>query len=301
VRLEGLFRRKAVSRLGDLHGVAVMDLMAVSNCGAKTIWEATRLIERAGAGEFDTDGFHGDPVELVRTIDALIAGMPERNSEILLLRLGGRLEAVPTLEEIGTTFGLTRERVRQIVDHGVNQIRKSGSRRLKKLLEHVGKLCSEGVFPLTPALLRHWLRKSPATGRFRDSFYVRLLGELMPAISAWPGGQYPSDKRSRRDLEIERRLEPVLRRASRGMRLPEALSLLRSRGKPSKLQAAEFLAALKGSRRFKVLFPKPYAPVVRSMGAPSNSPPARHTQRNHFKLSAKGMTPQAVRMRRRAP
>jgi hypothetical protein len=287
VRLEGVFRRRAVSRLGDLHGVAVTDLKAMGNCGAQTIWELTRLIERAAAGEFDAEQLDWDPVQFLRTIDGLIAGLPERNREILLLRLGGRLEEVPTLKEIGRRFGLTRERVRQIVDLGVNQIRKSGSRRLRKFLEHVEKLCCEGVFPLTPALLRHWLKKSPATGRFLGSFYVRLLAELRPAIPAWPSGQYGSARRSRRNLEIESRLDAVLRRAFGAMRLSEALSRLRSRGKPSNLKAAELLAAIQGSPRFKVLFPKPYAPVVRSTRPPAHSPASARRKAARTEISSR--------------
>ena len=159
VRLEGVLQRKGVRRLRDVHGVSVCDLRGIKNCGAKTISELAHLIERAAAGEFsEAADVAWNPAELVRALDALVADLPDRNEEILFLRLGGSSsEGVPTLEEVGAKFRLTRERVRQIVELTVERIRKRGSQRLRRFVEHVEAACREKVCPLTPAFLEHWL------------------------------------------------------------------------------------------------------------------------------------------------
>ena len=64
--------------------------------------------------------------DLVREI---LATLPERESRILALRfgLGGGTEK--TLEEIGETFGLTRERIRQIQEQALRTMRQKMEKR----------------------------------------------------------------------------------------------------------------------------------------------------------------------------
>lgn len=263
VRLEGVLQQKGVLRLGDLHGVALSELWAIENCGKKTLAELARLIERAASGEFHTGLVAWNPAELVRTLDALVADLPQRNQKILALRLGGKGEAIPTLEELGTKFRLTRERVRQIVGCSVARIGKLGSRRLNGQLEHLKELCDETLCPLTPALLAQWLGQSPAVCSFQLVFYVRLLAELSPAILAWPSGQQATSIREPRSEEIEQALESVLRDGFRTLSLHDAFCKLRSETSVRGVSAIEFLATLQHARRFKVEFTTPDAPVVR--------------------------------------
>jgi hypothetical protein len=83
VRLEGVLQRRGVRLLGDLHGIAIRDLRGTKNCGNKTISELLRLIERAAAGEFDpAENLSWNPAELVRTLDALVADLPDRNKAV---------------------------------------------------------------------------------------------------------------------------------------------------------------------------------------------------------------------------
>lgn len=264
VRLEGVLQRRGVRRLGDVHGAPITELRATKNCGRKTISELARLIERASTGEFSAapDGAW-NPAELVRTLDALVADLPDRNEGILVLRLGGRSEEMPTLEEVGVKFCLTRERVRQIVELGLERIRKHGGPRLRNQLEHVERICCEKVLPITPALFKQWLGVAGASGNFNLSFYLRLLAELKPTIQVWPAGQDTSASRKGRSEEIESALEYALRDGFQTVALPQALALVRGNPALSKTGAAEFLAALQHSRRFKVDFPQPDAPVVR--------------------------------------
>lgn len=49
--LDGVLRRKGITRLGDLHGMAFSELRMLNGCGPKTVNELLALIERAGAGE----------------------------------------------------------------------------------------------------------------------------------------------------------------------------------------------------------------------------------------------------------
>ncbi len=263
VRLEGVLQQRGVRRLGDVQGLSIHDLRGTKNCGRKTISELVRLIERAAAGEFSAaPDAAWNPAELARTLDALVADLPDRNEEILVLRLGGRSEEVPTLEEVGAKFRLTRERVRQIVELGLERIRKHGGARLRNQLEHVERICCEKVLPITPALLKQWLDDLQVTGNFNLSFYVRLLAELKPTIPAWPEGQDASASRKGRSEEIESALEYALRDGFQTVSLPQALALVRGSRGLGKTEEAEFLAVLQHSRRFKIELPQPDAPVV---------------------------------------
>jgi hypothetical protein len=264
VRLKGTLQRKRVRRLGDLQGVGVRDLKAIGNCGSKTILELAHLIEQATTGKFAPAGeVAWDPVEMVNTLDTLVADLPERNRKLLLLRLGGNTDQVPTLKELGATFLLTRERVRQIAARSIEAISMRGSRRLKSYLQHVERYCGEKVCPLTPALLRNWLEQSSRETRFTLAFYVRLLAELNSSIPAWPGGHDASTSRIGRSEKIECALEALLRAGFQAKPLSEVLSRLRTKGQSRKVTAAKFLATLQHSPRFKVEFPQADAPVVR--------------------------------------
>lgn len=56
----------------------------------------------------------------------LLSGLPERSRDVLTKRFGlGKDTKRMTLEAIGSHYGITRERVRQIEDHSVSTIRKS--------------------------------------------------------------------------------------------------------------------------------------------------------------------------------
>ncbi len=264
VRLDGALQQKSVRCLGDLHGVRINELKAIGNCGRKTVSELILLIERTAAGEFSSAiEIAWDPAGLVRTIDELVAALSDRNEEILILRLGGKNDDVLTLEEVGAKFGLTRERVRQIVVLCVHRILKHGSRRLRCFLEYVEAFCSEKVCPLTTALVKQWLQQSPAAGKFRAAFYVRLIGELKPTIPAWPVGHEPSARRAESTDNIERELESLLREGFQARTLSDVLQQLRTRAATRKVNAIEFLSTLQNSRLFKVEFPQPNAPIVR--------------------------------------
>ena len=56
----------------------------------------------------------------------LLAALPERARDVLEKRYGlGKETETYTLEAIGQTYGITRERVRQIENYGIQSIQKS--------------------------------------------------------------------------------------------------------------------------------------------------------------------------------
>ncbi len=88
-------------------------------------------------------------------VKKLLQSLPERARQVLVSRYGLGADAVKhTLESIGDKYGITRERVRQIENAGIANIRKGQAFKsetqvfdeLKKLFEVLGGLISEEDF-----------------------------------------------------------------------------------------------------------------------------------------------------------
>jgi hypothetical protein len=82
----------------------------------------------------------------------LLSVLPERARDVLEKRYGlGQSGETSTLESIGQTYGITRERVRQIENYGINSIQKSSTynefeevfQELKTALHSLGGVMSE--------------------------------------------------------------------------------------------------------------------------------------------------------------
>jgi hypothetical protein len=182
-RLEAALRRHGVLHLGDLHARPQSDLRAVGNCGAGTLAELVHLIKRAAGGEFSAPAAAArKPADLVHLLDALVAKLPARNRAILRLRLGAESGDKHTLAETGQAYGLTRERVRQVIEICVERIRRSGSLRLKFHLSQLEARCRKAGQPLSSGLLGQWLGASSASLRSSLDYYVRLLVLLHPGL-----------------------------------------------------------------------------------------------------------------------
>ena len=134
-RLESLFRRKGITRLGDLDGVPLEELHNLGNCGVRTITELIHLLKRVAAGDYAVPEDCLAPASLaglLRKLDETIADLTAREREILLLRTGGAKDGRAwTLRKVGDTFQLTRERVRQIQNLALRKLR-----RMIEKLEH---------------------------------------------------------------------------------------------------------------------------------------------------------------------
>ena len=73
---------------------------------------------------------------LKQELDDVLTTLTEREEEVLRYRYGLSGDKVKTLEEIGTLFGVTRERVRQIESKAIKKLRYSSrSRHLKEFLQ----------------------------------------------------------------------------------------------------------------------------------------------------------------------
>lgn len=267
-RLEGLFRRKGIKRLGDLHGVPLLELRAFGNCGPRTITELVDLLERIKAGDYAIPENCLSPeslADMVRNLDKTITGLPAREQQVLLLRLGGAKGGQAwTLRKVGDKFRLTRERVRQLMELLLPYIRKAGGPGLAAQLRAIGSVCSDKVCPLTPPLFAQWLPGPKAPCKFPLPVYVRLLGELQPTIPAWPCGQeYRTDPRPEQQELALRALRVVLQQGE--WRLPLKVAFKRTTDKPNmrNLSVGDFLAGLKHARGLAVEFPKPDQPQVR--------------------------------------
>lgn len=268
VRLEGVFRRKGIKRLGQLDGVAVGDLRRLGNCGHRTVAELVELLQRVAAGEFSVPANPLAPASLAALLgklDAAIAELPAREREILLLRLGaGKGDRLWTLEEAGQKFGLTRERVRQIMELILPFLRKAGGPGLTVQLREMAAVCRRKICPLTSALFSEWLAGSAKSKRFPIAVYVRLMGELNPDIPAWPQGQeYRTDPRPGRQEMAMKVLREIFQHGPIRLSLKEAFWLTAADRRVPGLTVIEFLMALKYARSIAVDFPRTDQPQAR--------------------------------------
>jgi hypothetical protein len=264
VRLAGVLQKMGFRTLGDLQGVLYDQVLCMRNCGQRSINELENLIRRVQAGEFDYGKVKGLGLDfLVRQADEAVAQIASRERSMLLLRLGGNGDRPLTLEEIGSKFGLTRERVRQVVDLLYERIYKHGGPAIHEMLQRLAQRCLENVTPLTPDLLNLWLGAKQAPGKFPSAFYVRLFGELNAEIPSWPDGQKPYPNLDQRAKDIIHPVADLLRSNISALPLSTVCKHLRDQNQPPNLNTGEFLRALKQCGSLTVEFPKPDGPVVR--------------------------------------
>ena len=264
VRLGNLLKERKTTRLGDLNGVSINEFKGIRNCGERTISEIVNLIESAAAGEFKTvtdTNVGWSPVDLASLLDTLILKLSIRNVEILELRLSGEKEQLPTLEEVGANFKLSRERIRQIVNQTTSKMRRAGSRTLNTYLLHVAKVCRETVCPLTPQLFEQWLGEKARLFRFPPGYYARLLCELSPAIPAWHGRQEASARKVNHYGTVENALNSLLRIRFQPLTLSEAFSQMKAEIR--NLDVDKFFDMLRHTRQFRVEFLRPDRPMVK--------------------------------------
>lgn len=263
VRLENVLKNRGFQTLGDLDGVDLRELQKERNCGRKSISELCDLVRRAARGEFTVpDGALGF-AEILQAIDAGLAKLSARDWRIFSARIGTEGAPPKTLEEVGKKFGLTRERVRQIVEKAINHLRRAGGTRLRRAVETVADESQEWVAPLTPELLR--LRLGPVTSfEARGlSFYLRVLEEIEPRLSPWPDGQDYRGSRDAREAPWFDDLSALLQRLPMRPSAKEALKLLRANPKHRTLESTAFLAALRTTRAVNVEFPQADRPELR--------------------------------------
>ncbi len=266
VRLDNVLGECGCKILGDLDRRDERELLGVKNCGRKTIRELRDLLRRSAAGEFSPES-GGNLVtclrQLISAVDAGLCGASTRNREIFEERLGGNEGDPRTLEDVGTEFKMTRERVRQIVKKMAGQVRQAGGPRLARALETVARECEQRVCPLTPEVCEHWLGDAAASLERNPGFYVRVLDIMAPDIPAWAPG---STREGADDPEIEAvtaAIETWLRQGGGQPSAAEALAALNAQRRFRNLRAGTLLAAIRRARRIIVDFPEPERAMLR--------------------------------------
>ena len=178
-RLRTVLFRRGYRRLGDLHELPWNQLFRTKGCGVRCISDLEGLLERLDAGEFDKHVVlrkSDRPGEVVKIIDAYCDRVRGRNRRILLARLGATHEPV-TLAEVGGKHGLTRERVRQIVDSRLEELSRAGGPPFLEVLRNVLEENRRSTVALTLDQLSKWLG-SVKSNRYPIRFYARMIHQL---------------------------------------------------------------------------------------------------------------------------
>ncbi|MDQ3118892.1 MAG: hypothetical protein M3Q89_04900 [Verrucomicrobiota bacterium] len=266
VRLGHVLRSRSYKSLGDLHGTDVYDLLKIENCGRKSISELRQLLRRAEAGEFTASppvDFSEALVMIIRTIDAGVRELSARDRKIMDERLFGNEGESRTLEDVGRDFGMTRERVRQIVRGAFEKIRRAGGPVLARSLEAVADDCNTHVVPLTVSLLVERLPAGGATGERDPLFYVLVLDHMAQSIPAWPPGTTREGADNPQTEPVHQALEDWLRLSGDKPTAKEAWEHLRTQPRFAELSASDFLTILRRVRNLIVDFPHADEPRLR--------------------------------------
>ena len=294
----GLARLK-VNRLGDLQTRNWRDFKGQSTFGQQTMAELRRLVERAQAGEFNPaaiDPASLQPARVVPLLDKVLAQVnTSKYRDILRCRFGAKTGQFATLQEVGSQFGLTRERIRQIVDNQLDRMRKLGGPLLRALLGKMASDCCEAVCPLTPDLFAAWLKSSGTPAPRQPVFYLHLLSALSPKIPIWPNGQDPAHQKINWNNEVRRILRAGFEKGRHGLPLKEVLESLHGHRRHHQLTPREFLDGLQTSSRFPVIFSDPHQPELHL-----NRLPPTYWARVVLLASSKPLQPEEILARAQA-
>lgn len=113
-------------------------------------------------------------------LDTLLARFPERSQAIFGLRFGLDAGVEKTLEEIGQTYAITRERVRQVVDVMQKKMRTElKEKRQNAVIERVHSLLADACGVMTVETLTAELAKND----IREGKALQALLTILPGIT----------------------------------------------------------------------------------------------------------------------
>jgi hypothetical protein len=179
VRLEGVLQRHGFQTLGELNQVDESALLATKNCGPGTILELRQILRRAAAGDFSAAPKKHLPANLRQLAQAIDTGfnrLSRRDKTIYQARLPGLKGWPRTLQDIGTEYQMTRERVRQIINEATEKIRRGGGPRLSRAIEALADKSEKRADALTSERLVTLL-KACALPR-PPHFYLGVLAQM---------------------------------------------------------------------------------------------------------------------------
>ncbi len=129
----------------------------------------------------------------VSALTELLQGMPPRSRDILEARFGIVSGEAKTLEEIGQSYHITRERVRQVVEHGLRVIRQKRDHPLfvtaKDLIESTLQM-NDGI------LESETLKRTLTGGDMRET------GALLAVLECLPTVRQEKETRSRKRIFV---------------------------------------------------------------------------------------------------
>jgi Fe2+ or Zn2+ uptake regulation protein len=115
----------------------------------------------------------------VSALTELLQGMPSRSRDILEARFGIVSGEPKTLEEIGRSYDITRERVRQVVGHGLRVIRQ---KRDHPLFESAKDLVESTLRSNAGILEMETLKRELTSGDAREAGALLAFLECLPSV-----------------------------------------------------------------------------------------------------------------------
>lgn len=157
VRVSNVFKRAGIEHVHDLAPLSFGELLKLPGFGLTSVRDlCASLISAMREGPINLGGLvlgQGDqraPADLdeqslISSIRQSLLGLPEKDRDIIERRMGWNGE-IQTLQEIGVTHGLTRERIRQLENRVVQRLRKSNWQH--NLARKLTVLLNQREFPL---------------------------------------------------------------------------------------------------------------------------------------------------------
>lgn len=116
VRIANVFRERDIQTVADLQTLTTTDLRTFQNFGRTSIHHLVGILRKAllaGPPAYGWDSEQPTSGTLLASVRASLAACSDRERDILMRRMG--LDCEPeTLQEISESYGITRERIRQI-------------------------------------------------------------------------------------------------------------------------------------------------------------------------------------------
>ncbi len=129
----------------------------------------------------------------VSALTELLQGMPDRSRDILEARFGIISGETKTLEEIGQSYHITRERVRQVVGHGLRVIRQ---KREHPLFEAVKELIESTLRENDGIMESETLKKKLTDGDNREA------GALFAFLECLPSVRHEKENKNRKSIYV---------------------------------------------------------------------------------------------------